>query len=311
MQKNSTITLTLNPAIDKSAMVDTIIPEAKLRCYNIKSEPGGGGINVSKALKKLGANSIAIFPCGGHNGNLLKDLLTQEDIPFIPIETKQETRENFIVLETSTNNQFRFGMPGADLDETIATQCLHLLSNLKEKPAYFVASGSLPAGIHQSFYADVAKLAKTSNTKFILDTSGNALQLAANEGVYLLKPNIAELCNLLGVTHIERDNVNEAAMEIIKKGNCEVIVVSLGAEGAVLVTKDFYELVPAPKVKKLSTVGAGDSMVAGMVHMLMQNRPLTEVVKFGVACGSAATMNPGTQLFNKQDALTLFKQLMQ
>jgi len=132
------------------------------------------------------------------------------------------------------------------------------------------------------------------------------LELAVREGVYLLKPNMTELCKLAGKESLELNQVDDAAMEIIRRGESEVIVVSLGPSGALLVNKDGYEHIPAPTVKKQTTVGAGDSMVAGMVYKLIQDAPIKEVVQFGVACGTAATMNKGTELFKLEDVYKLF-----
>jgi 6-phosphofructokinase 2 len=135
-----------------------------------------------------------------------------------------------------------------------------------------VASGSLPPGLPIDFFARIARTAKIMGAKFILDTSGEPLSLAANEGVYLLKPNLGELSNLAGVEAIETDGVEKYGRQIIEKGNCEVVVVSLGPGGAMLVTKDKSMHVPAPTVRKRSTVGAGDSMVAGMVLSLARGK---------------------------------------
>ncbi|MBI3883802.1 MAG: 1-phosphofructokinase family hexose kinase [Sphingobacteriales bacterium] len=309
MENGTIVTLTMNPAIDKSTSIDKLVPEAKLRCEAIKNEPGGGGINVTRALKKLGTGSLAIFPAGGHNGGLLIDLLEVEKVSFEAIPVRPETRENFIVLETSTNNQFRFGTPGKALDHFVEEHILERLRELKVVPSFIVASGSLPEGISETFYADVAKIAKSFNAKFILDTSGKPLELAANEGVYLLKPNQAELGKLAGRDHVEIHEITEVAQQVIGQGHCEVIVVSMGPDGAYLITKDFSELVPAPVVKKQSTVGAGDSMVAGMVWKLSQGATLSEVVRFGIACGSGATMNLGTELFHVDDVQKIYENL--
>ncbi len=303
------VTLTMNPAIDKSTSVDKLIPEAKLRCAAIRNEPGGGGINVSKALKKLECDSLAIFPCGGHNGNMLMDLLKIETVKYQAIPAEQETRENFVVLETSSNKQFRFGMPGLPLNRKIEEQCLEILSSLNPKPSFIVASGSLPEGIDEGFYGKVGNLSRALSAKFILDTSGTPLKKALEGGAFLIKPNLGELSRLSGKEKIEMNEIKDLAMQIVKKEQCEIVVVSLGAEGAWLFSKDYDERVPAPKVRKQSTVGAGDSMVAGMVWMLSQNASLREIVRFGVACGAAATMNPGTQLFHAEDAQMLFGQL--
>lgn len=299
------VTLTLNPAIDKSTAVEKITPEQKLRCENPVYEAGGGGINVSKAIKRLGGDSLAIFPAGGPAGQMLGDLLGKESISFQAIPMQQWTRENFIVVETATNAQYRFGMPGGAVTEAEAQACLDAVK--AARPDYLVASGSLPPGIPNDFYARIAKLAKQINARLILDTSGNPLRLAANEGVYLLKPNLGELSKMVGVESLEMNHVDDAAMNIIKKGDCEVVVVSLGPSGALLVTKDGYEHIPAPHVHKKSTVGAGDSMVAGMTWSLAQGKSFSEMVRMGVACGSAATMNPGTELFKAQDAQKLYE----
>lgn len=132
------------------------------------------------------------------------------------------------------------------------------------------------------------------------------MQLAAQIGVFLLKPNLNELSKLVGKEKLELNEVDDAAMEVISSGKCKVIVVSLGPSGALFVTKNGYEHVPAPNVKKLTTVGAGDSMVAGMTWMLSQGKTWREMVRFGVACGTAATMNTGTQLFNTENVYQLY-----
>ncbi len=303
----SIVTLTLNPAIDKSTSADHIAPEHKLRCAKPKFEAGGGGINVSRALKKLGGESVAVFPAGGPPGTLLQDILKAEGVRSQAIPITQWTRENFIVVDTSNNCQYRFGMPGHELTAQEAQACMDVLKNTNPKPEYLVASGSLPPGLPQDFFARIAKIAKESGAKFILDTSGEPLKLAANEGVYLLKPNLGELSRLAGVDSIETIGVQKYARQIIDKGNCEVVAVSLGPGGAMLVTKDIAEHIPAPTVRKRSTVGAGDSMVAGMVWSLASGKNLHEMIRYGVACGTSATMNPGTELCKKEDVEYLYE----
>ena len=158
-------------------------------------------------------------------------------------------------------------------------------------------------------YLSVAEIAKKSSAKLIVDTSGEALKKALEVGVYMIKPNVGELAKLIGVERLELEEVNEAAKQIIAKGGAKIVVVSLGPQGAVLVTKDVYEFVPAPNVSKKSTVGAGDSMVGGMVWALSQNKSLKEVIRWGVACGTAATMNEGTQLFKAEDVIQLLGEM--
>ena len=301
------VTITMNPAVDKSTATEKMVPEKKMRCDQMISEAGGGGINVSKAIKELGGDSLVIFPSGGLNGKLIEKNLADKQIRFNTIPIEMETRENIVVCEKETNAQYRFVMPGAGLNEKEAEACFTLLQKLQPAPTYIIASGSLPPGLSKNYFRRLAALAKEMKARFIADTSGEPLLLAAKEGVYLLKPNLHELSTLAGKQQLELEEVDDAALEIIQQGKCEVVVVSLGQSGALLASKEGVEHVPAPTVKKLSTVGAGDSMVAGMVWMLSQNKSLPEVVRFGVACGTAATMNPGTQLFKKEDVYRLYK----
>lgn len=298
------LTVTLNPCIDKSSSTEIFKPEAKLRCAEIINEPGGGGINVSKALKRLQQESTALLPAGGNNGKMLCQLLKEEAIKFDAIETNVETRENWIILETSTNNQFRFTFPGRTVDEETIKTLVEQIKNYT--PSFVVASGSLPPGLPHYFYGLLVKTAKAVGAKCIVDTSGFALQALQNKGAYLIKPNIDELCKMLNVDSLKKNEVDEAAQQAINDGFAEMIAVSMGAEGAWLISKDEKYFATAPKIEKKSTVGAGDSMVAGMTFMLQQNKSLKEIVSFGVACGSAATMNEGTQLFKMEDVERLF-----
>lgn len=301
------ITLTINPAVDKNTKFAGLVAEQKIRCQQPHFDAGGGGINVSKAIARLGGNSIAIFPVGGPIGELLKDLLVEENIEFETIISKSWTRENFIAVDTNTNAQYRFGMPGQDISKEEITSLFEIIEI--EKPDFIVSSGSLPENIMDDFYEKLSSIAKKLGAKLIVDTSGLSLKRAFEAGVYLLKPNIGELAKLIGKDTLEISEVDESAKALIKQYGCEIVVVSLGAQGAILVTKDQRLFVGAPLVKRKSTVGAGDSMVGGMVWAISNEMNLSDVLKWGVACGSAATMNEGTQLFKKDDAAKLFKGL--
>ncbi|MCU0416613.1 MAG: 1-phosphofructokinase family hexose kinase [Cytophagaceae bacterium] len=305
--KNKIFTLTLSPALDKSTAVERVIPESKLRCENPKFEPGGGGINVSRGIHKLGGSSVAIYPYGGHTGELFKQLLTKEGIEQLTIPAQNWVRENFIVVETTTNRQFRFGMPGPELFPNECQQILDILSSNEHEFDYLVISGSTPKGVPDDFYAQVSSIVKQKKAKLILDTSGTALKEAFNKsGVYLCKPNINELSEIVGEQLNTIPQQEKAAMSIIEKGQVEVLVVSLGAFGAFMASKEGVYHVPAPSVNKKSTVGAGDSMVAGITWSLSQGKSLFQSLKYGVACGTAATMNSGTELFKKPDVDSLY-----
>jgi len=299
------VTVTFSPCIDKTTSVKKLLPDKKLQCAAPKLEPGGGGINVARAIKKLGGNATAIFPSGGYTGKYFNHLLEVESIHAVIIEVQNETRENIIVLDEAENAQYRFGMPGTNLNDAEWMQCLKAVEEIQDI-SFIVASGSLPPGVPLNIFAQLAKIAKNKNAKFLVDTSGEALREAVNEGVYLLKPNLGELCFLSGKTHLKLHEIEAAAKEIIEEGKCEVVVISMGAQGALFVTNDLIKTIVPPAVIRKSTVGAGDSMLAGIVYYLSKQKDITEAVKYGVACGTAATMNTGTELCNLKDVEKIY-----
>ena len=298
-------TLTINPSLDKSTHFTGLVAEQKIRCEKPRYDAGGGGINVSKAIAKLGGKSSCIFTSGGSSGEMLEDLIINEQLESIVIKTKNWTRENFIAFENTSKAQYRFGFPGNEFLEKEKNKILQTIKELKTD--YLVISGSLNEGLATNFYQKIAEIAKESNIKVVVDTSGEALQKVLETGVYLIKPNIGELAKLIGAEHLELEDVEKAAKKLIENQSAEIVVVSLGAEGAILVTQDETHFVKAPKVVKKSTVGAGDSMVGGMVWALSQNKSLKEVIQMGVCCGTAATMNEGTQLFKAEDVKKLLQ----
>lgn len=296
----SIVTLTFSPCIDKSTSVDKLEPEKKLRCASPKLEPGGGGINVARAIHKLGGQALAVYPAGGYTGKHFNALLELENIPSSVINSNSETRENIIVVDHATGKQYRFGMPGTELSDEEWNQCLQRIGEM-ENLEFIVASGSLPPGVPLDIYAKLAIVAKRKSAKLVIDTSGEALRHAVREGVYLLKPNLGELAALMGKERIEPVQLEAIGKEFISKGNCEILVISLGAEGAVLISKDEIHKATPPQMEAKSVVGAGDSMVAGMVLALSRKKDLQEVLEFGVACGTAATLHPGTELCRLED----------
>ena len=305
----SIYTLTLSPAVDKSSTVEQVMAEHKLRCSIPTYEPGGGGINVSRAIKKLGGESVAIYPKGGPTGELLKKLLDEEKITQHCVETESWNRENFIVVENRSGRQFRFGMPGPELLEEEWQQFLDDIADPTHKIDYLVASGSTPAGVPDDFYARLARIVHKKKANLILDTSGEALKHAVSEGVYLLKPNLKELSELVGRELNSIPEQEEAALEAAKKYKIEILVVSLGPAGALLASKNKVHYAAAPSVAMKSTVGAGDSMVAGVVLSLANGNNLLDTLKYGIAAGTAATMNSGTGLCKLEDVKKLYKWL--
>jgi 6-phosphofructokinase 2 len=304
------VTFTMNPAIDKSSSVDHVIAERKLYCKAPHYEPGGGGVNVARAIKKLGGESVLLYPAGGLTGYRLKDLLEQEGINHRPVLIEGMTRESLVMLEESTGQQFRFGMPGPALSNEEWERCLDELSAISLKPDYLVASGSLPPGVPSDFYARVARTGKDKGAKVIIDASGDALNRALQEGVYLIKPNVREFREMVGQDIKEELQIEAEAIKMVRRGWCEILVISLGSAGALMVSEDVIERIRQPTVPIVSKVGAGDSMVAGIVLSLSQGKTLRDSVLFGVVTGAAAVMTPGTELCRREDAERLYEKMV-
>ena len=302
------VTFTPNPAVDASTAVDRVIAERKLRCSSPRFDPGGGGINVARVIQRLGGDATALFLGGGPTGERLRQLLEREGVANRTVHCEQWTRENLTVLEESSGRQFRFGMPGPEVTLGEWDHALALLRQWEPTPQFVVASGSLPPGAPADGFAQVARTLKERGSRLVLDTSGSALINGISPGVYLVKPNLRELADLAGAQIADQEQMTAAARSIIERGLSEVVVVSLGAGGAFLLTAKECERIVAPIVPVRSRVGAGDSMVGGIVLALVRGWALAEAVRFGVAAGSAAVMHPGTELCRRADVERLFNQ---
>ncbi len=294
-------TLTMNPAIDVSTDTETVEPDRKLRCDESRRDPGGGGINVARVAGRLGAEVSAIYPTGGLTGRLLEKLVSEEGVHSVAVPVRGETREDFTVYDRTADTQYRFVMPGPHLSPHEWRACLHAVRALRTWPDLFCASGSLPPGAPEDFYARVAKTAAASGVKLALDTSGPALRHALEAGVYLLKPNLRELRELTGLG-LDDDGARAAACRtLIGRGAAEVVALSLGSEGALLVTAETAWRATAAPIHAVSTVGAGDSFLGGMLWAHSTGAPLHEAFRHGVAAGSATVLSHGTGLGRPED----------
>lgn len=298
------VTLTLNPAVDVHLSVDHLLPNYRLHSSEPHLEAGGGGINVAKAVQRLGGQVLALFPSGGTTGLTLQGLLETAHVPFQVIGIGNPVRQCFSITESATQQQFRFSTPGPTLTPTEATACLAHVETLPQPIDYLVVSGSLPLGLSTDFYAQIARIAHDRQIRLILDTCGEPLRAALTESVFMIKPNLGELARLVGVDTLEIDQIGEAATGLIRAGNCQIVVVSMGARGAMLVTTDRQDYVQAPPVKQVSTAHTGDCLVGGMVHALAQGQSYADMIRTGVACGTAATMN-NMPLFDPADVKRL------
>lgn len=301
------LTVTPNPSIDVSASVDAMTHEHKLRARDVRRDPGGGGINVARVLRRFGVDCRALYPSGRSLGRLLRELLEREGVAGIAIEIGEETRESFTVIERSSGREFRFVLPGPHLAPAEWQACLDRVATLEEPPEYIVASGSLPAGVPEDFYGRLARTARELGSRMVLDTSGPPLAAALAEGVYLVKPNLRELRELAGEPLEAEEDWTRAAHELVRSSQAAVVALSLGHRGALLATHDVTLRAPALQVEIASTVGAGDSFLALMVWRLAAGAPLDEAFRYGVAGGTAALLAPGTSLAHPRETERLVR----
>lgn len=295
------VTLTINPALDKSATIDQLVPEQKLLCHAIEFQAGGGGVNISRELHTLDVKNNCIFTCGGDTGETFKGLLKDEKLQITPITTQAWTRENLAIVDAKTNLQYRFGMPGHGLQTTEIETLKTSINKAVTDNSLFIISGSIPESMSPEFYIEILDGLAAKNVKIIVDTSGEALKASLKRPVFLMKPNQGELAKLASADFLTKSEQEAFAMQLINNEHAEYVVVSLGARGAFLASKKgvFYQ--NTPSVKVMSTIGAGDSMVAGLVYAIVQGMSSKDILKWGVVCGVATTITPGTNLAYKEN----------
>jgi 6-phosphofructokinase 2 len=301
-------TITLNPCIDKTFSVDRVIPDRKLSVNAVHRYPGGGGINVARVIRRLGGEAEALWSCGGSNGELLFDLLDAEGVDHRPIAMEKETRENLIITDESDDAQYRFGVPGPGLTESERSDWLAKVRRWSEPPPYAVFSGSVPEKVSLDWYGELLR-AVPDETRVVVDTKRSALAKALDQGVYLVKPNVHELEEVIGGELEDDEQIVDASRDLIRRGGAEVVLVSLGRGGAIITTSEGAERLSAPAVKIRSKVGAGDSMVGGLVFALAQGRSLTEAARMAVAAGAAAVTTEGTDLCHREDVERLYERV--
>lgn len=297
--------LTMNPAVDLATETESVVPTHKLRCGDTLHDAGGGGINVARVLTRMGGHCTALCPAGGSSGHWLQRRMREEGLDSVFLPIADETRVSFTVHEHSTGAEFRFVMPGPHLSEAEWMACLQHLEQIAPFPDLLVASGSLPPGVPADFYARLARLCRAKGARMVLDTSGPALAAALTEGVYLFKPNLKELAELAGRPLDNAAQWQAAARQLVLDGKAEVVALTLGHLGALLVTRDALWSAPPLDIPVASAVGAGDSFVGGLVWGLQQGLPLEQAFAWGIAAGSAALLHAGTGLCRHEDIVRL------
>ncbi|HLR59122.1 MAG TPA: 1-phosphofructokinase [Pseudogracilibacillus sp.] len=279
-------TCTINPSIDYTMYLSELNPGALNRVNRVHYYPGGKGINVSRMLKRLGIDNIALGFSGGFTGEFIKHFLNEEGIETDFIETNETTRINVKIksdLETELNG------PGPDITHEQQCRLLNKLNHLSEKD-WFVLARSLPNHISHDFYQSIAQTCKEKGAKFILDTSGANLKSLIKTKPFLMKPNGEELGEIFDIAISNQNEAIFYAKKLIERGVTYVIV-SLGSKGAVLVTKKQTFIAEAPNGNVINTVGSGDSLVAGFIASFLKTEDPKEAFRYGVASGSATAFS--------------------
>ena len=257
------ITLTMNPALDVTTSADRVGPTDKIRCRGVRYDAGGGGINVARIARVLGGSVSAVFPAGGHTGDLVTQLVAEADVPYRRVDITESTRESFTIDEQCSGQQYRFVLPGPRLSFVEQARCLDELRDAARSAEFVVASGSLPPGVPADFYQRVADMCRELGVLLVLDSSGGGLRHITS-GVFLLKPSIRELRERCGRELVTEADQLAAAHELIDSGVTQTVVVSLGSKGALLATPHGSQRFSPVPVKVISGVGAGDAMVAAV-----------------------------------------------
>lgn len=284
-----------------------MIPSQKLRCRIPRFDPGGGGINVARAALRMGADAVALFTSGGPTGLRLERLLLGEGIPGRVIPIEGETREDFNVVNESTGEEFRFILPGPRLTEEEVEALLRAIAGPESAPEYVVVSGSLAPGVPDDFYARAARLCRNAGSKLAVNASGAPLRLALDEGVWLMKPSLSELCELTGADLRTEPEWRDACLELVREGRAAAVVLSLGEIGALLASEGKAWRASGIAHQPVSTVGAGDSLLGAMLAALASGQPVEEAFRVGVAAGCASVLTPGTSLFRREDVDHFYK----
>ena len=294
------ITLTLNPAIDTSGEVGRLEPSHKLRCHDVRRDPGGGGVNVARVLGRLGAQALAVFPVGGAIGGLLENLASAEGLPHVAVRVVGETRENLTVRDASTGSEYRFVFPGPKLSATaLDAICAAAVSRLTAS-SWLLISGSLPEGAPPDLYRQLALAAKKKGARIAIDAAGTPLRLALAASPDLVKVSAHELSELTDMALYNNQDCVSAARTLIAQG-ARLVAVSWGARGGVLVSGSHALAAAAPCIDPLSTIGAGDSFFAALAWALAGGCMPTSALECAVAAGSAALLSPGTTLCSAFD----------
>ncbi len=301
-------TITVNPSIDHHIVIDKLVKDDAIRARATRRDPGGKGINVSRAVKELGGETAAFGVAGGCAGYMLKSLMAEKEIPFEAVELPQESRINVIITDRSDGTQTRISATGPRMSLADIDLLVDRILGHKPSPEWWVLGGNLPPGAPNDLYVRLIRELQGRGAKCLLDADDEVLKLGVQANPYLIKPNEYEFERLVGRSLPDESSLLQAAREVALRG-VSVVALTLGRKGALVVTRDQAFRASTPPVEVKSKVGAGDSFLAGCVLALSQGRPLEEALRLAMAAGTAAVMNDGTQLCRKQDVERLVSQV--
>lgn len=301
------VTLTLNPSLDTSSFADKIRPLHKIRTTEERYHAGGGGINVARVVLELGGAAHAVYLAGGPTGKVLEDLLALAGVQADRVPIGGYTRISHTVFEVSSEQEFRFVPEGPQIELVEWEKCLVALSSLDFD--YIIASGSLPRGLPNEAYHRVIEIAAQKGARVVLDTSGPVLRATLAKGVFLIKPSLGELEALVDSPLPDLRAQTNAARGLVDAGQAEIVAVTSGGDGALIVNSDDAWHIAAPPVLARSAVGAGDSFLAALTMGLVQGRSLKSSLAYGVSAGTAAVLSPGAELCQAADVERLYAQL--
>lgn len=299
-------TLTMNPTIDVAYDADVVSPIHKIRSYDERYDPGGGGINVSRVIARLGGTARALYLSGGATGAALDGLIDLHQMVRSRIPIAGDTRIATSVFERTSGKEYRFVPRGPTVTPSEWQLCLDRLEEIVCD--YLVASGSLPQGVPDDFYGRVQEIARRRGFALILDSSGEALRSGVLAGgLFLIKPSRGELQQLVGRPLDTRAEIAAVAAEIVARGQSRYVAVTLGRDGAILAQEAGVAYLPAVAVEAKSAVGAGDSFLAAMTFALAGGRDPLDAFRYGIAAGAATVLTPGTGLCLPTDVERLYQ----
>ncbi len=300
-------TLTMNPCLDRYIYVDDLIVDDTIRAKKVVDYPAGKGIDVSRVIRELGGVSIAIALVGGDTGRKLEEMLDKEGVIYSSIRVPQETRMN-IILE-SNKGQYRISMPGEKISVKKLQVVLEVLQALVREKDVVVVSGSLPKGVAAEFYTGIIFALKQWGATVYFDADGDKLKAGLISQPDYIKPNLHEFQRLIGKHVNTREEIISEAKKIIDIHDLQAILLTLGGEGAYLITKEKVLFTKTIKVNVKSAVGAGDSFLAGFVLKKTEDASDEEALRWANAAGTAAVMTPGTRLCRKADVERLIDRI--